>query len=319
MEFVMRALMTHRSRTGRLPRTFVRRAIAAIGTSTIAVVATIAFAVPPAHAAASGHFLAKGTGSAYSLYNVVNLGVVPGGTTKTFYFKFVNTSSTAQNFRATMTTWGGAGLTATLYQGYKAVPAEFVTPTIAPGKTLAFKVKVKLASGTPQGTYQAYLAMRDPVTNVIIGDVYADVFATNQTGTTRHDLFLKTGSQPYVGGSSPQFETASTLRVGNTATFVLRMKNDGATPAAISLTGGRNFYYCPSNFSITIKQGSQNVTAAVQAGSYSTGTLAPGAKKELKVSIKLLSATTCLTAYYAFTASGPDGDITQSGDVIVGV
>jgi len=298
-------------------RTSGRRVIAAIGTAAIAAAATLAFGVAPAHAAPSGYWLAKGTGSIYSKNSIVNLGVIPGGTAKTFYFKIVNTAPTAESFKINMTPSSSG--TWSLYKGYTEVPNEYVTPAIAPGRTLSLKIKVTLPAGLPQGEYTTNLALRDPVTNNFIDSVTADANATNQTGTKRNDLFLKTGSQPYVGGSfSNQFETANAIRVGNTATFTLRLKNDGAAPAAIGLNDVPNFS-CPSNFSVTIKQGTQNVTAAVLAGSYNTGTLAPGVKKDLRVTIKLVSATTCQGVYYGFTASGPDGDITQYAHVIIGV
>ncbi|MGH3473584.1 MAG: hypothetical protein ACRDOT_01575 [Aeromicrobium sp.] len=97
------------------------------------------------------------------------------------------------------------------------------------------------------------------------------------------------------------------------------MKNNGTAPAAIGLTQVSGGGCSSSGFSITIKQGTQNMTAAVLAGSYNTGTLAPGARKELKVMIKLLSATTCENIYYGFTASGPDGPVSQFAHVIIGV
>ncbi|MGH3473585.1 MAG: hypothetical protein ACRDOT_01580 [Aeromicrobium sp.] len=177
-----------------------RRVVAAIGTSTVAVIPSLAVAVPPAHAAASGYFLTKGTGTLYSKVGIVNLGVVPGGTAKTFYNKIVNSAATAENFKVIMTSPSPA-LTAKLYKGTTPVPDEYVTPAIAPGKTLALKVKVTLAAGTPQGQYLVNLDLRDLVTNAGLDSAVADANATNQTGTERNDLFLKTGTQPYVGGT----------------------------------------------------------------------------------------------------------------------
>jgi hypothetical protein len=181
-------------------------------------------------------------------------------------------------------------------------------------------VKVTLPAGTPQGQSRAELVVRNPATHTFIDVASAYAFATNQTGTQRHDLFLKTGSQPYVGGSaSDQVETANALRVGNSATFALRLRNDGASPGAINLDDDTAHIFCGSNYSLTIKEGTRNVTAAVQAGTYTTGTLAPGAKKDLRVSIKLVSAPTCLDSYFGFKASGPDGSVTQYAHVMVGV
>ena len=294
-----------------------RRVSAAIGTAIIAVIATLVVSVAPASAAPSGYLLTKGTGSIYSKNPTVNLGVIPGGTAKTFYYKIVNTAPTAENFKVNLLT-NSSQLSSTLYKGTAAIPDEYVTQAIAPGKTLALKLKVTLPAGTLQGEFTADLALSNPVTNAFIDSARASANATNQTGTKRNDLFFKTGSQPYVGGSIGQYETANAIRVGGTATFVLRLKNDGATPAAIGLKNNGTLG-CPSNFSVTVKQGTQNVTAAVLAGSYNTGTLAPGAKKDLKMTIKLVSATTCLGAYFGLMASGPDGSIGQSVHVIIGV
>src|SRR5687768_2880429 len=129
-----------------------RRVIAAIGTSAFAVIASLAVVVPPAHAAPSGYWLTKGTGSIYSKVGIVNLGVVPGGTAKTFYYKIVNTAPTAESFKVNLTKFSPQ-LTAKLYKGTTAVPDEYVTPAVAAGKTLALKVKVTLPAGTPQGEY----------------------------------------------------------------------------------------------------------------------------------------------------------------------
>jgi hypothetical protein len=302
-----------------MPRTSVRRRIiVAIGTSTVAVIATLTVAVSPAHADTSGYLLTKGTGSIYSKNNGVNLGAIPGGTAKTFYYKIVNTTATAEQFKVNLSMLG-PGFTATLYQGYKAVPDEYFTNAIAPGKTLALKVKIAVNAGAPPSEYIAQLRLKDAVTDAVLDEAFADANATNQTGTTQHDLFLKTGGQPYVGGSVTQFETANALRVGRTATFTVRLKNDGAAPAAISLQGDPAIF-CPSSFSVTVKQGSQNVTAAVQAGSYTTGTLAPGAKKDLRVTIKLV-APTCGddSDYFFFSATGPDGNVGSAAHVIIGV
>jgi hypothetical protein len=212
-------------------------------------------------------------------------------------------------------------LTAKLYQGRTAVPDEYVTPAIGAGQSLALKVKVTLPAGTPQGAHAGRLVLRDPVSNVGLDTVFFTAHATDQTGTTHNDLFLKTGSQPLVGGSfSPQFETAKAVRVGNTATFTLRLKNDGSAPAAIGLRHSGTFPCAdPSSFTLTVKQGTRNVTAAVLDGSYTTGPLSPGAKKDLKVRVELVSATTCEQINYGFVASGPDPSVTQWAHVIVGV
>jgi hypothetical protein len=76
-----------------------------------------------------------------------------------------------------------------------------------------------------------------------------------------------------VGGSfNYQNETAGALKVGTTATYVLRMQNNTGSPAA---------------------------------------------KKELKVQIRLVSATTCTADCFGYSASGLSGSSTEYAHVVV--
>ena len=300
-------------------RSPVRRLLAVLAAAALSTVATLAAAPPPAHAAASGVLLMKGTGSVYTDFEGVNLGIIPGNGTKSFSFKVVNTGATNQQFLVvTELVTSGTGYSATLFSGYKAVQSPFVTAPIRPGGSAVLTLKIAVNAGEPPGEYIAGVQLRDPVTEDVLDDAFADANATYQTGNTQHDLFLKTGSQPFVGGSEPQFETASTIRVGNTATFLLRLKNNGSTPATMTVQGSPPIFCDPSSFVVTVKQGFANVTAAVAAGTYSTGSLNPGAKKELKVTIKLVSEAGCVSPadYFFFQATGPDGSIGSAAHVV---
>ena len=287
-------------------RTSGRRVIAAIGTATIAAAATLAFGVAPAQAAPSGHLLTKGSGSLYTTHPFVHLGIVPGSAAKSYYYKIVNTSSTAESFKVNLL--ADPSMTAKLYQGFTAVPNDYTTKAIAPGQTLSLKLKITVAEGTPQGTYYATILLRDPSTNGIIDAAYATAEATYQTGTARDDLFLKTGTQPYVGGGSAveQSETASVIKPGGTSTFKLRIKNNSTSAAAIPLIGSNGDGDCPAQYSsFTVKQGTKDVTTAVDNGSYSTGQLAPGASKNLTVAIKASADTPCEVTHSTFASLDP--------------
>jgi hypothetical protein len=291
-----------------------RRLFAGLVATTVCAVATIV-AAAPAYAAPSGYLLMKGTGSVYTANPIINLGGIPGGTAKTFGYKIVNTGPTSQQFKVTVTDYG-AGMTTTLLLGSTVLPKPYYTAPIAPGGSVVLNLKIQLAAGLPQGEYSASLGLVDPETNATLDSGMADVNATYQTGNTAHDLFVKNGTQPFVGGSvSYQYETAGALKVGNTATYVLRMQNNTGSPAAINLKSYSNG--CGAAFSVVVKQGTLDVTAAVAAGTYSTGILAPGAKKELKVLIKLVSATTCTSDYFSYTASGPSGSSVEYAHVVV--
>ncbi len=282
-----------------------------MGSGVVAAAGILAFGVAPAHAAPTGLLLTKVAGSNYSKALDVYQGAIPGGKARAYYFKIVNTSPTAENFKVNVSNFYKAELESTLYKGSKKLPDEYVTNAIPASGTLTLKLMLKVTAGTPQDIYSAAVVLRDPVTNEVLDHAYTHVSATHQTGTTRHDLFVKTGSQPYAGGSRAQAESSNALKVGKTATFLLRLKNSGTTHAAINLV--RSSLPGCGAVSMTVKQGTQNVTDRVLNGSYNTGTLAPGAKRDLKAIFKLQSTppSGCTDWLGGFTASGPDGSITQ--------
>lgn len=296
--------------------TRTRRLLVGITTAVLAAAATVVSGAAPAHAAASGYLLLKGTGSVYTANDIVNLGAVPG-TTKSAGLKVVNNGTSSQQYKVVLNQ-PPAPATATLLVGSTVVPSPYYTALIAPGRSLALTVKITIPAAATQSEYVASTNVRDPETGTFLDAASIDANVTRQTGSTRHDFFLKTGSQPFVGGSVGQFETANAIKPGGTAAFTLRLKNDGGTPGAITL---RSFppFQCDGDASLVVKQGTTDVTAAVDAGTYTTAALAPGAKVELKASVKLLHATTCTAFYYGFTATGADGSITSYAHVVTGV
>lgn len=294
----------------------IRRLVTGLVAAAVSAVSIVAIGVAPAHAVASGYLLEKGSGSVYSRYLNVHLGVVPGGSAKTWYYKVVNSGPSTQQFKIKVAK--ASPVTATLLQGSKVLPPTYYTAPIAPGKSLTFSLKISVAAGTPIGVYGSYLELRDPETNTVLDSGYAYANATYQTGSTRNDVFVKTGSQPFVGGSFTQYETGNALNPGGSAVFVVRLKNDGGAPASMRLDALENVN-CPSSFSMVVKQGTKDVTAAVAAGSYDTGFLVPGAKIDLKVTIKLLSVTSCAGAEFGFQTFGADGSRTSYALVMTGV
>jgi hypothetical protein len=291
-----------------------RRLFAGLVATTVCAVATIVAGAAPAYAAPSGYVLIKGTGSLYTANYLVNQGGVPGGDARTFSFKFVNTGATSQQFKVTVTDYGTA-MTTTLLRGSTVLPKPYYTAPIAPGGNLVLTLKVQVAAGQPQGEYDALVGLVDPETNSTIDSAVAAYNATYQAGSSSHDLFLKTGTQPFVGGSfGPQYESASAIKVGSTATFVLRMQNNSGTPEAITLTGYPGT--CGVGYSVVVKQGTATVTSAVYAGTYNSGILAPGAKKELKVTIKMTAAAPCASDYFYFVATSSSGSVGEYAHVL---
>jgi hypothetical protein len=293
-----------------------RRACATLFITILTTAATLSVTVAPANAATSGTLLTRGTGSYYSRTAYINLSAARG-IIKTFYFKVVNTGSATDQFKVTLGV--SAPLSARLYRGSTLITSgTYTTPPIARGGSLVLNVKASVPAGTPQSTYFASVSLTDPETNTLLKSTYAALnVAAPAKGTRRNDLFLKTGSQPYIGGSvSYEYVSSSAIKAGSTATFALRLQNDGTTRAAITLDGGVST--CPQ-MTVTVKRGLTNVTKAVRASTYSTGALAPGAKVDLTVTVKLVSATTCTQGYTYFQAMGADSPVIDYVQVPVGL
>ena len=289
-----------------------RRPLAAVAATAVSAVATVLLTAVPAHAAPAGDLLLK-SGSLYTENSIVNQGVVPGAAAKSFSFKIVNNGTDEQQYKVVGPS-GDPQMSATMFLGSKALRSTYYTAPVAPGSSITLTLKLALAVGTPQGEHFATVTLRDPDTNNYLDSATIDANATYQAGNTSHDLFVKTGSQPYAGGSyGPQFETAAALKVGSSATFALRVQNNGTTAAAIALHGYANFS-CPTAYSVTLKQGTKDITGPVYANTYSTPVLAPGAKVDLKLTIK--STATCLADYFEFEATGPDGSVYEYAHVV---
>lgn len=289
-----------------------RRLLSAVAATAVSTVATVLITAVPAHATPTAHLLAK-SGSLYTENPIINMGVVPGSAAKSFPFKIVNTGTDAEQYKVVVTP-STSQVSAALYVGSTAVRNTYYTAPIPAGGTLSLTLKVSLAVGAPQNQYTTDVSVRDPETNGYLDDFTADANATYQAGNTGHDLFVKTGSQPYAGGSyGPQFETAGALKVGSTATFTLRLQNNGTTAASIALSGSANFN-CPTAYAVTVKQGTKDITGPVYANTYSTAVLSPGAKVDLKLTVK--STATCLADYFEFSATGPDGSVQEYAHVV---
>jgi hypothetical protein len=293
-----------------------RRLSSIILATLVACVATIAASASPAHAFSFGRLSMKGSGALYGQSDFLILGVVPGGGARTWTYKVVNPGPTAQRFELALDTVSPE-LDASLHVGGKVVTSPYVTPLLAPGASQVVKLEMAIAQGVPQGTYWDRVTLSDPDIDWVfaVSDAVAD--ATYQRGNTSHDLFMRTGAQPFVGGSQDQYQTSSAVRTGTSVAFTFRLQNDGPAPARISAHLSQAGYYCPQDFTLTVKQGLTDVTPRVRAGTYNV-LLAPGAKKDLVLTVKETAAQPCNGEdFFAMTATGPDGQVVQRGHVLV--
>lgn len=292
------------------------RALASLLGAVLAVAATLV-AAPPAHAAPSATLLIKSQGSLYTDNFIVNQGIVPGvSTARSFGLRILNTGTQAEQYRIVATPQN-PHTTAVFMQGTKVLGASYYTTPIAPGATWTFTLKVTLGPGATQNVENPiYIDVRDPGTGDELDTVVADAHATHQVGSSRNDIFLKTGTQPYVGGSaSYQYETGNALKPGGSTTFNLRLQNNGVTATPITLYGTQEHWCSGDNYEAVVKVGTKDVTALVFGAGYVTPSLAPDAKKSLKVIIERTTSTVC-PEYFDFTSSGPDAPVTVYAHVV---
>jgi hypothetical protein len=248
-----------------------------------------------------GRLQLKGTGSNFTGSGHVAALVVSAGGTATYSLKVVNTGADLAQYSLKVYSDQSAGLSVhssssditaltSSYDGY-------VTAPIAAGKSVTYTVKVTAAPGTAQSTVRTFAGLSSVSADgshyfqLDSEQMYTEVKAP-AAGTAADDLFVKGGSQPYVGGSvSGQTAAGPALKVGQSASYTLHLKNDGTAPGTIALhLDNPADLGCAAFYTTVIKDGSKIVTAAVLAGTYVTPTLKVGAAKDLTVTVKYVVA-----------------------------
>jgi hypothetical protein len=234
------------------------------------------------------------TGSVYvGKDHLVTRTVKASGVTATYKVGILNDDSVSRSFRVGLTP---AATTAQVWtSGFRGLElpkdaaGNYITPPVAPGKVLALVLRV-----TPSGPGQVI----EPVGVHLLSDLDAPIESVSTetntaapvAGTTSYELFAKQGSDPYIGGPlSGQTATAPALNVGQTATFSLKLKNDGGAASFIGLRM-TDVDGCSGSFTPTVKVGTKNVTAAALDGTYQTPLLAPSKFTTVKVTVKRAAA-----------------------------
>jgi hypothetical protein len=199
----------------------------------------------------------------------------------------------------------------------------YITPPIAPGKAQAMTLKI--TAPTNADSVDGYFAELDLFSYpgaVHLARVAAEATVKNSAGTTDHDLFVTSASQPTVSGkdnvTTPQngyfvLETAPTVHVGGTATFTATVKNDTAVTHAITLRLNSG-YGCASAWQVVAKAGTTDITALITGSGYVTAPLAKGGSAKVVVTVKALAVpdstnSSCADAFEnQLTATGADGN-----------
>ena len=106
-----------------------------------------------------------------------------------------------------------------------------------------------------------------------------------QPPTARPDAHLRTGATGSWVGADIYNTTASgqsrstTVAAGGSATFYVRLQNDGNLPDTLELSGPGQ----ESAWRVKYYDGTTDITSQVLAGTWTTGTLPPGDKRTVKV------------------------------------
>ena len=156
-----------------------------------------------------------------------------------------------------------------------------------------------------------------------VGNVYFDISDANFTITSSagpppyqpDGMIRPSTSSIYLGNNIYNItgagqSAAKTVAVGYTATYYVKLQNDGTRSDAIKVKGcaGAN------GFTVTYKVGTLNITTQVAAGTYQTTSLGVGAYKTLTAKVKASTLARGQTLTCLITATSA-GDATRT-DVV---
>ena len=107
-----------------------------------------------------------------------------------------------------------------------------------------------------------------------------DPVSRRSDGLVRLGTGTFAGNNTYNTTGAGQTKTATVAKKG-TARFTIRAQNDGNTAQALTIKGPGG----TTTFTVVYKRGTTNITSRVVAGTYTTGTLAPGATHDITLTV----------------------------------
>ncbi|MEZ0578429.1 choice-of-anchor D domain-containing protein [Nocardioides sp. MH1] len=236
-----------------------------------------------------------GIGSLYTgKGHLVTRTVKTSGTVMKYKLGVVNEDGQATSYKFRLDP-SGAAATAQVWStgvGAHVLPTDgagnFVTGTILPAKTVTYELRV-----TPTVAGQVTSAVDVSLLSSVDGLIEKVSTQTNTAaplnGTSGFELFATQGSQPMIGGPvDGQTASSPALNVGQSASFRVRLKNNGTTAHPIGLRVGETDG-CSGSFTVTVKAGTTVITAAAVAGSYVTPSLGAGKYKDITVVVKRIA------------------------------
>ena len=121
-----------------------------------------------------------------------------------------------------------------------------------------------------------------------MGDDLISADLTERVGVVirRPDAHIKVGTGTFVGNNvynttGAKQKRSAKVRPGKTVRFTVRLQNDGDAPDTLRVTGPTG----TRALRIVYQSGTTNITKKVRAGTWSTGSLAPGATRSITVTV----------------------------------
>jgi alpha-tubulin suppressor-like RCC1 family protein len=121
-----------------------------------------------------------------------------------------------------------------------------------------------------------------------MGDALAALDLPEPLGVVvrRPDAHIRQGTGKFVGNdvyntTGAKQKHAAKVRPGKSVRFTVRLQNDGDTPDTLRVTGPKG----TKAFRVVYRSGSTKITKQVRAGTWSTGSLAPGTSRSITVTV----------------------------------
>jgi len=246
----------------------------------------------------------SGSAASYVL-RVTNTGAFAAA----YYFKLAQ-SGHASTISLTTTVTNIWGQTST-----KTISADsngnYATGFIAAGKSQDFTLTVTPDKSNTQ-TSNVDAALYSGSTVEGTESTRTSITAVNGTGA--YDILAKQGSQLNVGGAvSGQFATAPALAAKGSATYTIRLQNDGSALDRIGLAAKANSTVCgtsfPAKYTVTStnilgQTSTTDVTSDVNSGSYLTPYLQQGQYQDITVTISRADNNCSEATYTETTLNG---------------
>jgi hypothetical protein len=293
-----------------------------------ALAAGACIAVPTAGATGAvggGVLRIHGSGSVYAQPGATVTGVTTAGGTVTYAVEVANSGTDLAQFNVRLSS-ANVGETVSLTSGSLATtplataPRGYFTTPLAPGKAEALKLKVKMpasASQTTRSFIGVYLYDTD---GGFLSNVAAETEVRATAGPFAADSYVSGNTGGPVISEPGQFSAdyaAQPIKPGHSASYTVKVQNDGPTTAALRLDVGE-FLPCddPANgyFPVTVKVGTADITPAAVNGTYTTAPLAHGKSVTLKVSVGYPATppASCGSDQVAFVVFGPNNTASEA-------